>query len=144
MKKLSIFVFVSFASMLGWAFTADHFAKNYQRELINSAWQVKKMQYKSTYAIINFKKPYTVNFSDDNVSFQLEKNQCGAELLLAANTFRIGDQGGICSTMCCDSPQGSKFAQALTSKLVKKYQIKGNQLIIKDKNYTFWLEKLKK
>jgi len=144
MKKLSIFVFISFASMLGWAFTSDHFANHSQRDLTSHTWQAVKMQYKSNYELVDFKNPYKVVFTENSLSIQLEKNQCGTDIQLKTNSFQIGPQGNICSTMCCDAPEGSKFAQALGSKLVKKYQIKGNQLIIKDKNYTFWLEKIKK
>ena len=144
MKSLSIFVFVSFASLLGWAFTADHFANNYQKGLINYTWRAVKMQHKGNQALVDFKHPYKVDFTSKGLNFQLEKNQCGTDIKLTGDTFEIGPQGSLCSTMCCDSAQGSRFAKALTSRLVKKYQIKGNQLIINDKNYTFWLEKLKK
>lgn len=144
MKRYSILVLVTFASMLGWAFTAEHFTNNYRKELTDHSWQVVKMQYKATYGFVNFKFPYRVSFTDSGLDVRLEKNQCGAKIRLTKNTFQIVDAGAECSTMCCDSPQGTRFAQALTSKFAKTYQIKNNQLIVKDKNYTFWFQRLKK
>lgn len=127
--------------MLGWAYTAENFTKDQRGELTQSTWEVVKMQYKASYAMTNFKHHYKVSFTQNSLAVSLEKNQCGATVQLSSNSFKIAEPGGICSTMCCDSPLGSKFAQAITSKLLKRYQIKDNQLIIKDKHYTFWLEK---
>lgn len=142
MKKLTLFVAVTFVGMLCWAFTADHFVKNFQKELLEYEWKIEKMQYKPTYEIMSFENAYKVKFTKNSLTFGLEKNNYHTRILLKRNIFRAGEWTS--SSVCCDTRQGVTFAQAITSKLSKSFHVKRDELVIKDAKYTFWLKKVRK
>lgn len=136
-----LFVVITFVGMLCWAFTAEHFVKNFQHELLESEWKIEKMQHRSAYELMSFENAYKVRFTKNALTFDLEKNSYNTQILLKHNIFRTE---GCISAVCCDTKQGVTFAQAITSRLRKSFQIKRDELVIKDAKYTFWLKKVRK
>lgn len=144
MKKISLYVFFSFAGMLCWAFTANCFTKDYQKELFENEWVAERIQNKADYQITDLTaKPYQVKFTKDEITFKLEVNSYKSSVNIEANTIKGTNKGGN-TEICCDSAQGDLFASTLTSPLTKSYKINRHWLIVKDKKYIIWLKKASK